>query len=155
MGLLFCGCGMQGTINLADAAVRNGGVQHFVLLSSLLTNAPAVGQAGNPNYKASTSAQPDWVHLRAGMGAAVLAKKTARAMSMESLPGCGRCACLHSWTLQGCAQSYGTQCGQSGLLRSRMPGAICRGRPLVQQHTRNQAASAPVIPLTCLLADRV
>lgn len=39
----------QGTINLVNAAkARN--VQAFVLLSSLLTNAPAVGQSANPNY---------------------------------------------------------------------------------------------------------
>ncbi|GIL89556.1 hypothetical protein Vretimale_1887 [Volvox reticuliferus] len=45
----------QGTINLVDAALRSasagsGGVRKFVLVSSLLTNAAAVGQATNPNY---------------------------------------------------------------------------------------------------------
>lgn len=39
-----------GVKNLVDAA-NKAGVQKFVLLSSLLTNAPAVGQADNPNYK--------------------------------------------------------------------------------------------------------
>ncbi|KAG1669154.1 hypothetical protein FOA52_002666 [Chlamydomonas sp. UWO 241] len=39
-----------GTKNLVDAA-KAAGVPRFVLLSSLLTNAPAVGQAENPNYK--------------------------------------------------------------------------------------------------------
>jgi nucleoside-diphosphate-sugar epimerase len=41
---------LQGTKNLVDAA-KAAGVTKFVLLSSLLTNAPAVGQADNPNYK--------------------------------------------------------------------------------------------------------
>ncbi|GIL42292.1 hypothetical protein Vafri_311 [Volvox africanus] len=46
----------QGTINLVDAALRSAssgggaGVRKFVLVSSLLTNAAAVGQATNPNY---------------------------------------------------------------------------------------------------------
>ncbi|GLC35334.1 hypothetical protein PLESTM_000308800 [Pleodorina starrii] len=43
----------QGTINLVDAALRSpggGGVRKFVLVSSLLTNAAAVGQGTNPNY---------------------------------------------------------------------------------------------------------
>lgn len=39
----------QGTISLVNAAKARR-VQAFVLLSSLLTNAPAVGQAANPNY---------------------------------------------------------------------------------------------------------
>jgi hypothetical protein len=41
---------MQGTIKLVDAAKARG-VSTFVLLSSLLTNAAAVGQKDNPNYK--------------------------------------------------------------------------------------------------------
>ena len=41
----------QGTKNLVDAAVALGSIQHFVLLTSLLTNARAAGQADNPNYK--------------------------------------------------------------------------------------------------------
>lgn len=45
-----CPVGLQGTINLIDAAKAQG-VAHFVLLSSLLTNAAAVGQKNNPNYK--------------------------------------------------------------------------------------------------------
>lgn len=40
----------EGTINLVEAAKRSG-VTRMVLLSSLLTNAPGVGQADNPNYK--------------------------------------------------------------------------------------------------------
>ena len=40
----------QGTRNLVDAAKR-AGVKRFVLVSSLLTNAPAIGQADNGNYK--------------------------------------------------------------------------------------------------------
>jgi hypothetical protein len=40
-----------GTRALVDAAKR-AGVKRFVLVTSLLTNAPAVGQAENPNYKA-------------------------------------------------------------------------------------------------------
>jgi hypothetical protein len=40
----------QGTINLIDAAKAKG-VQAFVLQTSLLTNAAAVGQKNNPNYK--------------------------------------------------------------------------------------------------------
>ncbi|GBF98458.1 hypothetical protein Rsub_11103 [Raphidocelis subcapitata] len=39
-----------GTENLVDAAKR-AGVGQVVLLTSLLTNAPGVGQADNPNYK--------------------------------------------------------------------------------------------------------
>ncbi|KAI8476043.1 MAG: hypothetical protein J3K34DRAFT_477309 [Monoraphidium minutum] len=39
-----------GTIHLVDACKR-AGVGRMVLLSSLLTNAPAVGQRDNPNYK--------------------------------------------------------------------------------------------------------
>jgi len=39
-----------GTKNLVDAA-KQAGVTKFVLLTSLLTNAPAAGQADNPNYK--------------------------------------------------------------------------------------------------------
>ncbi|KAG2498723.1 hypothetical protein HYH03_003463 [Edaphochlamys debaryana] len=39
----------QGTIDLVDAAVSRG-VSKFVLVSSLLTNAEAVGQKANPNY---------------------------------------------------------------------------------------------------------
>ncbi|KAG2427562.1 hypothetical protein HXX76_012216 [Chlamydomonas incerta] len=41
----------KGTIKLVDAATRAGGVTKFVLVSSLLTNASAVGQANNPNYR--------------------------------------------------------------------------------------------------------
>jgi hypothetical protein len=41
---------LQGTIRLVDAAKARG-VSTFVLLSSLLTNAAAVGQKDNPNYK--------------------------------------------------------------------------------------------------------
>jgi len=41
----------QGTINLVDAASRSGKVQHFVLVSSLLTNAANCKQTDNPNYK--------------------------------------------------------------------------------------------------------
>lgn len=40
----------KGTINLVNAAKARG-VSTFVLLSSLLTNAAAVGQKNNPNYK--------------------------------------------------------------------------------------------------------
>uniref|UniRef100_A0A383WCG6 NAD(P)-binding domain-containing protein n=1 Tax=Tetradesmus obliquus TaxID=3088 RepID=A0A383WCG6_TETOB len=40
----------KGTINLVNAAKARG-VSTFVLLSSLLTNAAAVGQKDNPNYK--------------------------------------------------------------------------------------------------------
>eukprot|EP00877_Chromochloris_zofingiensis_P001679 jgi/Chrzof1/11511/UNPLg00445.t1 len=39
-----------GNKNLVDAA-KAAGVKHFVLMSSLLTNAPAVGQKDNPNYR--------------------------------------------------------------------------------------------------------
>lgn len=39
-----------GTRNLVDAAVA-AGVSKLVMCSSLLTNAPAMGQAENPNYK--------------------------------------------------------------------------------------------------------
>ena len=39
----------QGTKNLVDAA-QQAGVGSFVLVSSLLTNAKAVGQDKNPNY---------------------------------------------------------------------------------------------------------
>ena len=39
----------QGTVNLADAA-KLAGVPSFVLVSSLLTNAKAVGQSNNANY---------------------------------------------------------------------------------------------------------
>lgn len=41
---------LQGTINLIDAAKAKG-VKAFVLQTSLLTNAAAVGQKDNPNYK--------------------------------------------------------------------------------------------------------
>lgn len=41
----------RGTISLVDGAKLAGGVTKFVLVSSLLTNAAAVGQADNPNYK--------------------------------------------------------------------------------------------------------
>jgi len=40
----------QGTKNLVDAAKAKG-ISKFVLISSLLTNAKAVGQEDNPNYK--------------------------------------------------------------------------------------------------------
>jgi len=40
----------KGTINLIDAAKAKG-VKAFVLQTSLLTNAAAVGQSSNPNYK--------------------------------------------------------------------------------------------------------
>jgi uncharacterized protein YbjT (DUF2867 family) len=40
----------EGTEALVEAA-RMSGVKKFVLLSSLLTNAPNVGQSDNPNYK--------------------------------------------------------------------------------------------------------
>jgi len=40
----------KGVANLVDAA-KASGVTKFVLLSSLLTNARAVGQESNPNYK--------------------------------------------------------------------------------------------------------
>ena len=40
----------QGTRNLVDAA-KKAGVKRVVLVSSLLTNAPAIGQADNGNYK--------------------------------------------------------------------------------------------------------
>ena len=39
-----------GTRALVDAA-KKAGVKRFVLVTSLLTNAPAVGQSENPNYK--------------------------------------------------------------------------------------------------------
>jgi uncharacterized protein YbjT (DUF2867 family) len=39
-----------GSLNLI-AAAKEAKVDRFVLLTSLLTNAPAVGQADNPNYK--------------------------------------------------------------------------------------------------------
>jgi len=39
-----------GSRNLIDAA-KEAGIDRFVLVTSLLTNAPAVGQADNPNYK--------------------------------------------------------------------------------------------------------
>ncbi|KAG2446883.1 hypothetical protein HYH02_008039 [Chlamydomonas schloesseri] len=41
----------KGTQKLVDAALRAGGVTKFVLVSSLLTNAAAVGQSNNPNYR--------------------------------------------------------------------------------------------------------
>lgn len=41
----------QGTVALVDAAVKSGTVKKFVLVSSLLTNARAIGQQDNPNYK--------------------------------------------------------------------------------------------------------
>jgi hypothetical protein len=41
---------MQGTISLIDAA-KAAGVKAFVLQTSLLTNAVAVGQKNNSNYK--------------------------------------------------------------------------------------------------------
>ena len=41
----------QGTIDLIDAATRTGKVSRFVLITSLLTNAPAIGQAQNDNYR--------------------------------------------------------------------------------------------------------
>lgn len=40
----------DGTINLITAATRQKNVQRFVLLSSILTNGKAVGQALNPAY---------------------------------------------------------------------------------------------------------
>ena len=40
-----------GTDNLVAAAVANGSVQKFVLVTSLLTNAVAAGQKDNDNYK--------------------------------------------------------------------------------------------------------
>ena len=40
-----------GTDNLVAAAVANGAVKKFVLVTSLLTNAVAAGQADNDNYK--------------------------------------------------------------------------------------------------------
>ena len=40
----------EGTRALIDAATRKG-VKRFILITSLLTNAAAVGQAENPNYK--------------------------------------------------------------------------------------------------------
>ena len=39
-----------GTRALVDAA-KKAGVKRFVLVTSLLTNAPAVGQSENPNYQ--------------------------------------------------------------------------------------------------------
>jgi hypothetical protein len=39
-----------GTVNLIEAA-KKAGVKKFVLLTSLLTNAKAIGQGDNPNYK--------------------------------------------------------------------------------------------------------
>lgn len=39
-----------GTKALVDAATSRG-VAKFILVSSLLTNAPAIGQKDNPNYK--------------------------------------------------------------------------------------------------------
>lgn len=41
----------KGTDNLVAAATANGAVKKFVLVTSLLTNAKAVGQANNDNYK--------------------------------------------------------------------------------------------------------
>ena len=42
----------QGTVNLVDASkAASGSVKHFVLVSSLLTNAEACSQTNNPNYK--------------------------------------------------------------------------------------------------------
>ena len=41
---------LTGTVNLVEGA-KMAGVKKFVLLTSLLTNAKAVGQADNPNYK--------------------------------------------------------------------------------------------------------
>jgi uncharacterized protein YbjT (DUF2867 family) len=40
----------QGTRDLVDAAKR-AGCKRFLLVTSLLTNAPAIGQGDNPNYK--------------------------------------------------------------------------------------------------------
>ena len=40
---------LQGNVNLVDAAVAQK-VGKFVLMSSLLTNGAAVGQAWNPGY---------------------------------------------------------------------------------------------------------
>lgn len=39
-----------GTVNLIEAAKKTG-VKKFVLLTSLLTNAKAIGQSDNPSYK--------------------------------------------------------------------------------------------------------
>lgn len=41
---------LEGTVNVINAA-KEAGVKKFVLLTSLLTNAKAIGQADNPNYK--------------------------------------------------------------------------------------------------------
>lgn len=41
---------LQGTISLIDAAKAKG-VKAFIFQTSLLTNARAVGQKDNPNYK--------------------------------------------------------------------------------------------------------
>lgn len=41
---------LTGNANLVEGAKKSG-VKKFVLLTSLLTNAKAVGQSDNPNYK--------------------------------------------------------------------------------------------------------
>jgi uncharacterized protein YbjT (DUF2867 family) len=41
---------LTGTVNLIEGA-KKAGVKKFVLLTSLLTNAKAIGQENNPNYK--------------------------------------------------------------------------------------------------------
>ncbi len=41
---------LTGTVNLIEGA-KKAGVKKFVLLTSLLTNAKAIGQQDNPNYK--------------------------------------------------------------------------------------------------------
>ena len=41
----------QGTINLLEASKAAGGVKHFVLVSSLLTNAVACNQTNSSSYK--------------------------------------------------------------------------------------------------------
>ena len=41
---------LTGNANLVEGAEKSG-VRKFVLLTSLLTNAKAVGQSDNPNYK--------------------------------------------------------------------------------------------------------
>lgn len=46
---MSAGCS-KGTINLINAAKAKG-VKAFVLQTSLLTNAPAMGQKDNPNYR--------------------------------------------------------------------------------------------------------
>lgn len=41
---------LTGTVNLIEGA-KKAGMKKFVLLTSLLTNAKAIGQENNPNYK--------------------------------------------------------------------------------------------------------